>query len=309
MTKNIEASSSRQPLLLTILFTILSSLFWGLLLALLLKGSLRSFGNSTNPLIDAQEIDANYNATIILSTDVPFPTMEPPGDFQAAVMNTTKKYGYPLFLYPVSQETRLPADYPNTDAQLPLVSFGEVSVAEILEEPLNQMMEAAKKAGFSPYLRSGFRSIDDQYTAFSRYVTEATAAGKSITEARAYAKRFSAEPGFSEHHLGLSVDLLDYFYPDWIIARNNHDKGLYLWLQQHAYEYGFVISYPAGMDPMYSKPGSGYPMSEPWHLRFVGIELASWFFKTGYLDPHIGVSVNGLLREAYILSGNSPPIQ
>ena len=228
---------------------------------------------------------------------------------RVAVSRTVAKYEYELFLYPVSSGTRLPMDFPRTEAQLPLVNLGEVSVAAIIEEPLNQLMAEAKLSGFSPYLRSGFRSIDDQYTAYSRYVTEAAASGMSLKEAQAYAMRFSAEPGYSEHHLGLAVDLLDYFYPDWIVARNNNDKGLYLWLQEHAHEYGFVISYPAGPDPTYAKSGSGYALSEPWHLRFVGKDLAVWIFEAGYLDPQVDITVDQVLREAYLLSGNTTPVQ
>jgi D-alanyl-D-alanine carboxypeptidase len=173
---------------------------------------------------------------------------------------------------------------------------------------LNNLIADAKKAGFSPYLRSGFRSIDDQYTAYSRYVTEATAAGMDLTEAREYARRFSAEPGYSEHHLGLAVDLLDYYYPDWIVARTNYNKGLYLWLRQHAHEYGFVISYPTGKDPEYAKIGSGYDLSEPWHLRFVGKELATWMYRSGYLDPQVALTVNGVMVEAYSLVEKNTPI-
>jgi LAS superfamily LD-carboxypeptidase LdcB len=306
MTKHIEVSLFRQSILLTILFTILSCLFWGFILVLLLHGHLFSWGERRSPTAD---ITTTFSPTLIEVTAVPSPTLDVTNALRAAVSRTVAEYAYELFLYPVSSRTRLPMDFPRTKAQLPLVNLGEVSVAVIIEEPLNQLMADAKLAGFSPYLRSGFRSIDDQYTAFSRYVTEATTTGMSLKEAQAYAMRFSAKPGYSEHHLGLAVDLLDYFYPDWIIARKNYDKGLYLWLRQHAHEYGFVISYPAGQDPTYAKSGSGYELSEPWHLRFVGKDLAVWIFEAGYLDSQIDITVDEVLREVYLLSSNTLPIQ
>jgi len=309
MTKRIEADFFRQSLLLTILFTTLSCLFWGFILAFFLQEPLLSWRET---VLRQNEINLHTtpsSAIINNITVTPFLTLGIDNDFKSVVLRTVEEYDYKLFLYPVSSQTRLPLDYPLTESQLPLVSMGEVSVAELIKDPLTQMMADAKLAGFSPYLRSGFRSIDDQYTAYSRYVAEATSSGKSLKEAQAYARRFSAEPGYSEHHLGLAVDLLDYFYPDWIVARKNYDKGLYLWLQQHAHDYGFVISYPAGTDSTYAKSGSGYNLSEPWHLRFVGRDLAVWLFEAGYLDPQVDVTVDGVLREAYLLSGNDLPTQ
>jgi len=302
MTKHNKYKPSRQSLLLTILFTILSCLFWGLIIALLLQKPFTSWWDARLQKDDLYIIPSTP-LEFGEGTAFPLPTNEASSELKAVVTRTVELYDYDLFFYPVSVDTRLPMGFPRTDAEVPLVSIGEISVAAMIEEPLNNLIADAKEAGFSPYLRSGFRSIDDQYTAFSRYVTEATTSGMNLKEAQAYARRFSAEPGYSEHHLGLAVDLLDYFYPDWIVARNNYDKGLYLWLRQHAHEYGFVISYPAGPDSTYSKPGSGYALSEPWHLRFVGKDLAVWFFEAGYLDPHTVVNVNDILRKAYNLSG------
>jgi LAS superfamily LD-carboxypeptidase LdcB len=306
MTKPIEVSLSRQSLLLTILYTILSCLFWGFIISLLLHGQLFSWREAGS---QTSENNASSSPSLDEVTTTPSPLLDVSNTLRAVVARTIAKYPYELFLYPVSSGTRLPMDFPRTEAQIAVVSLGEVSIAAIIKEPITELMTDAKLAGFSPYLRSGFRSIDDQYTAYSRYVTEAAATGLSLKEAQAYAIRFSAEPGYSEHHLGLAVDLLDYFYPDWIVARNNYDKGLYFWLRQHAHEYGFVISYPAGSDPTYAKSGSGYALSEPWHLRFVGKDLAAWMFMAGYLDPHVDITVDKVLREVYLFSGNTIPNQ
>jgi len=306
MTKPIEVSLSRQSLLLTILYTILSCLFWGSIFAFILHGQLLSWRETRSQTAENNDTSSPGLSEV---TTIPPPILDVSNTLGAVVTSTIAEYPYELFLYPVSLGTRLPMDFPRTEAQIALVRLGEVSVAAIIKEPLTQLMADAKLAGFSPYLRSGFRSIDDQYTAYSRYVTEATATGLSLKEAQEYAMRFSAEPGYSEHHLGLAVDLLDYFYPDWIVARKNYDKGLYLWLRQHAHQYGFVISYPAGSDPTYAKPGSGYALSEPWHLRFVGKDLAAWMFKAGYLNPHVEITVDEVLREVYLFSGNTIPIQ
>ena len=40
----------------------------------------------------------------------------------------------------------------------------------------------------------------------------------------------------------------------------------YTWMQANAYKYGFELSYPKA---------NGYYVYEPWHWRFVGVELAT----------------------------------
>ncbi len=311
MTKNTEEDSSKQSILLTILFTIFSCLIWSFIIIFIFKIPVLSWSRQTiQPLInwlnqapvsDDGTGNLNRQATSDSNSGAETLIADQQTVLQKIGQNTVTQYKYPLFFYPVSQNTRLPMDFPNNESQLPLVKVGEVSVAEIIYGPIVDLMDAAKGAGFSPYLRSGFRSIDDQYTAYSNYVTEATAAGKDITEARIYASRFSAQPGYSEHHLGLAVDLLDYFYPDWIVARNNYDKGLYLWLRLNAHKYGFVISYPTGAEKLLAKPDSGYELSEPWHLRFVGKDLALWLYNNAYLDQDNGITVDSILREIYLM--------
>jgi LAS superfamily LD-carboxypeptidase LdcB len=303
MKSDIKADSLKQSRLLTILFSILSCILWGFLLAIIFKDPILTWLRPTalhNSNQTAQiPVLTEGPVEITHITDAPTQVMSDKERLEQIAVDAIEYYAYDLLFYPVSQNKRLPETYPTTDAQLPLVTMGDVTVAEIIAEPLADMMAAAKSAGYSPYLRSGFRSINDQYTAYSRYVADAVTLGMNLSEAREYASEFSAVPGYSEHHLGLAVDLLDYAYSDWIISRNNYDKGLYLWLRQHAHEFGFVISYPTGTTTNDAKLGSGYPISEPWHLRFVGNELARWLFNAGYLDPQTNVTVNGTLNKIY----------
>lgn len=78
-----------------------------------------------------------------------------------------------------------------------------------------------------------------------------------------------AEPGKSEHQLGTTVDLTDvsigYAGVDDRFARSAGGK----WLIQNAHKYGFTMSYPRGKEQ-----STGYKY-EPWHWRFVGIDIAT----------------------------------
>ena len=103
-------------------------------------------------------------------------------------------------------------------------------------------------------MASAFRSFDTQASLKSGYkITYGSGANK-----------FSADQGYSEHQLGTSVDFTT---PD---VGGNFSKfqtdPAYQWLQNNAHHYGFILSYPEE---------NTYYKFEPWHWRFVGVELAS----------------------------------
>lgn len=76
-------------------------------------------------------------------------------------------------------------------------------------------------------------------------------------------------PGASEHQTGLAFD---------VTAENTggfESTAQYAWLCQHAYEYGFIQRYPANKA---DETGISY---EPWHYRYVGVEIATRIHETG----------------------------
>jgi D-alanyl-D-alanine carboxypeptidase len=84
------------------------------------------------------------------------------------------------------------------------------------------------------------------------------------------ANSFSADQGYSEHQLGTAVDFTT---PAIGAVLTGFDKtASYQWLQANAYKYGFVLSYPKG---------NGYFVFEPWHWRYVGVELATFLHDQG----------------------------
>lgn len=110
---------------------------------------------------------------------------------------------------------------------------------------------------------SGFRSYETQNMIFS---------SKVRSEGINSALKYSARPGESEHQTGLAMDLscdkiknvlLDTF------ADTNEGK----WLKDNCYKYGFIIRYPKGKELI-----TGYEY-EPWHIRYVGKDLALYLTK------------------------------
>ncbi len=121
-------------------------------------------------------------------------------------------------------------------------------------EYLIKMFDAANADGIALRVVSGYRSFQYQIGLFDRYMQRS---------GFAQANRYSALPGQSEHQTGYVVDVDD--------GTNRHtvkqsfdQTPAFQWLDAHAHEYGFILSYPKGKEDI-----TGY-MYEPWHYRFVG---------------------------------------
>lgn len=115
-----------------------------------------------------------------------------------------------------------------------------------------------RQEGIHIELDSGRRSISAQQEIRDRFLQK---------YGEEYTRRYVAEPGYSEHHTGLAVDL--YFIADHVTVYTNEDlmKAEYLpvWKEIHARlaDSGFILRYPEGREAM-----TGYDY-EPWHLRYI----------------------------------------
>ena len=108
-------------------------------------------------------------------------------------------------------------------------------------------------------LNSGFRTFKTQKALYDR---------TKETRGLAVAEKLSARPGHSEHQLGLAADFSARGQGCVIlVCFGNTEAGR--WLEENAHEYGFILRYPKGYR---SITGFQY---EPWHFRYVGVELAT----------------------------------
>ncbi len=116
---------------------------------------------------------------------------------------------------------------------------------------------------------SGYRTYEEQVAIFNYNVQLHTDEGMTPEEALAYTERFVAIPGTSEHQYGRSIDVT----MDGTTNHSFHKTEQGQWLIDHAHEYGFIIRYPSDKTEL---TGINY---EPWHLRWVGEEHASFIHK------------------------------
>ena len=108
-------------------------------------------------------------------------------------------------------------------------------------------------------LNSGFRTYKNQQGLYNR---------TRDTRGLAVAEKLSARPGHSEHQLGLAADFSVRGQGCVImVCFGKTEAGV--WLAENAHQYGFVLRYPKEY-----KPITGFQY-EPWHFRYVGIELAT----------------------------------
>lgn len=134
---------------------------------------------------------------------------------------------------------------------------------------LMQMTNAARDEGVWIVLSSAFRNYDNQAELF-----EAQTQKRGSPEAAA---KSSAPAGHSEHHTGYAMDLSDGHMPSADVNQNFATTDAYLWLLQHASEYGFELSFPQN-----NPQGVSY---EPWHWRFVGTPAARETFSRAIAAP------------------------
>jgi len=129
----------------------------------------------------------------------------------------------------------------------------EILIEDRVNNYLEKMFEAAKKDEINLLVISGYRSYFDQKSLKSAY---------SFSYGSG-ANTFSADQGYSEHQLGTTVDLTTKELG--LSYTSIESSKAYKWLNNNAYKYGFVLSYPKG---------NKYYVFEPWHWRFVGKDLA-----------------------------------
>lgn len=140
-----------------------------------------------------------------------------------------------------------------------------MQVSSVMAPALQEMVAAAKKDNVNLMLSSGYRSETLQTQFYNNYVAK---------DGQAAADRYSARPGTSEHQTGLAADMIptnDKCHLEVCFAQTAEGK----WLAAHAHEYGFIIRYLDG------KEAETTYQYEPWHIRYVGKELAAQLHTSG----------------------------
>lgn len=158
----------------------------------------------------------------------------------------------------VNSSHALEPDYFPSNLVIPKVTFQspgnieknymEATAAKALEE----MFADARQDNIHLVAISGYRSYSRQATLYQNAI-------------RTYGifQTGTAKPGYSEHQTGLAMDVNS-------ISQSFQYTKESEWLEENAHHYGYIIRYPKDKTDI-----TGY-IYEPWHLRYVGVELATY---------------------------------
>jgi len=200
------------------------------------------------------------------------PTEPPPASVLAATTvappPTTPSIDEPGSIWwIVNRQRPLPDRYVPPDLVVPAVPVKPGATNTQLRADVAAAFEAmvadAATAGYQLQLNSAYRSFAEQQVLYDQFVQDY---GAEVAAGRA------ALPGTSEHQTGLAVDVGEVGLPDDQVFG---DTAAADWVAANAHRFGFILRYPPDKADI-----TGYT-NEPWHLRYVGVELAGQMFANG----------------------------
>lgn len=131
-----------------------------------------------------------------------------------------------------------------------------------------ELRDFLKTLGINIELDSAYRSIEKQQKIIDDFTKK---------YGLDYVKKYVAPIKTSEHHTGLAIDIT-LVIEGKILTENEElmkQKRVFETIHQHLNKYGFILRYPIGKESI-----TGYNY-EPWHIRFVGVEVANYIYNNG----------------------------
>ncbi|WP_340400331.1 M15 family metallopeptidase [Paenibacillus sp. FSL H8-0079] len=171
----------------------------------------------------------------------------------------------------VNKQRSLPEGYEPDDLVEPNVPFSfdepheKRHMRKEAAEALEKLFAGAKADGIELRAVSGYRSYQRQVSIYNNNVK---------TKGQEYTDRVSSVPGRSEHQTGLAIDVSSPSVGN-VLEEVFGTSKEGQWLAEHAAEYGYVIRYLQGEEDT-----TGY-VYEPWHIRYIGTDLALDVAKSG----------------------------
>lgn len=230
------------------------------------------------PVVAAGDEDTHFDYSKL---GAPAGSADTAGEGQPAAVD--QQSAEPVWTYPISMDilrdeldviqlvnrsNLLTKDYPPSDELHKLVDISvpkktnvEMLSRVIASDALTAFFAAAEEAGYSLVVQSAYRSYGGQASTYARYIERV---GKD--------DGYSQPPGASEHQTGLAFDVTskawarDEEYLNKRFAQTAEGQ----WMAANCARFGFIIRYAEDKEEI---TGINY---EPWHLRYVGVEVAQY---------------------------------
>ncbi|MDL4842728.1 M15 family metallopeptidase [Aquibacillus rhizosphaerae] len=179
----------------------------------------------------------------------------------------------------VNKQRKLPDGWNPSNLVVPNVPFyfdeylPKKQMKQVAANALEELFNAAESEGLNLVAASGYRSYDRQKVIYENNVA---------TNGKEHADKFSAQPGTSEHQTGLAMDVTTAEVA-FALEQTFKQTSEGSWLAENAHKFGFIIRYPEGKSDI-----TGYSY-EPWHIRYVGNEIAKEIYEKGItLEEYFG---------------------
>ena len=179
------------------------------------------------------------------------------------------------YLTLVNSSYRIPDNY---EPDLVYVCGSGERLDRKVAEHYEEMYNAALKDGVTLTPCSGYRSYERQEINYNNKVSFYESQGYSPKDAKVKAATIIMPPGSSEHNLGYAMDIV--CVDEWF-----EDTQEFKWLTENAADYGFIMRYPK------DKQDITKVIYEPWHWRYVGVDLAKELKNSGLvMEEYMGVA-------------------
>lgn len=170
----------------------------------------------------------------------------------------------------INRENLLEKDYPDQSLDMyemiPVtapVTKGGFTLRPIVNDAMVDMLSAAEAEGIKLYVGSAYRNYRSQEVSHYNRVQELGEDDGIVQMA-----------GASEHQAGLAADVVSWAYRN-KFQTSFGDTKEGQWLAANCAQYGFIIRYPENARDI---TGIRY---EPWHVRYVGVEAATYIMDSG----------------------------
>ncbi|MBE6679506.1 MAG: hypothetical protein E7598_03185 [Ruminococcaceae bacterium] len=163
------------------------------------------------------------------------------------------------------------------------LNIGNTVARKDAANAFNAMWAEMEEKGMQlPIVSSAYQTYEWKHDFFANFLgnTRANHPDWDYERAYTYVTKSCGEPGASEHHLGVAVDM----YDNTINSDSpNHDYDTtaeWDWLvnQGGAEKYGIILRYP---ENTYCTAVTGF-INEAWHFRYIGVEHAKAYADSGY---------------------------
>jgi len=141
------------------------------------------------------------------------------------------------------------------------------------------------------YLKSAYRSYGKQRTMYHNRLEKNH--GKD--------DGWVSMEGASDHQTGLGCDVVPRNWKDKAMNDKMMKEPECQWMAAHCQEYGFIIRYPADKNEI-----TGIH-TEPWHLRYVGVPVATYIMENGLCLEEFHQQLQAAI-DRFLAAGGNPAV-